>query len=102
MGEDDALELPAVLGAAHAEAGRLRREGILTEAFCRELDARFEAAAVRALRVPAFSERSAKLRRAARRVVPSRARPPLRRLASMADRVLRRVFEIAESRLERR
>ncbi|MCU1488754.1 MAG: hypothetical protein JWM85_159, partial [Acidimicrobiaceae bacterium] len=58
---------------------------------------RFEAAATAALRVPALAERSARLRRVARRVVPARAKPFVRRLARLADRALRMGFE----RLER-
>lgn len=62
----------------------------------------FEVAAVRALRVPALTERSARLRQVARLVVPERARPVLRRLASVVDALLRRGFELAEGLVARR
>ncbi len=87
--------------AAAAEARRLRSSGTVTEAFERDLDARFEEAAVRALRVPALAERSARLRRAAKRVVPDKARPPLRRLVRLGDQIVREVFALAESRRRR-
>ncbi len=92
----------AVVAAAEADAARLRDEGIVSDAYAHELDVRFEAAAVRALRVPALGERSAVLRRFAKRVVPERARPFVRRAAFRGDRTFRRAFELAESRLARR
>jgi len=91
--------LTAAVAAAEADARRLRAEGIVTDAYVQELDARFEAAAVRALRVPALGERSARLRRLAKRVVPKRARPLVRRAARRGDQAVRRAYELAESRL---
>jgi hypothetical protein len=91
-----------IVAAAEADAARLRSEGTVGDSYERELDERFELAAVRALRVPAFAERSAVLRRAAKRVVPRRARPLARGLAHRGDRALRRAFELLESRRHRR
>lgn len=67
-------------------AGRLRADGAWSLADDAELDRRFEAAAVAALRVPAIAERSARLRRVGRRVVPERLRPAVRRAAGVLDR----------------
>jgi len=99
----DKGDAPAiVLTAAHLEVARLERAGIVTPADEARLDARFEVAATAALRVPAFAERSAALRRLATRVVPPAARPPLRRGARLADRVLRRLYVGLESARSRR
>lgn len=98
-GADDTFR--GVLEAAHAEAARLRSADIVSAAYESELDARFEAAARRALRVPTLAERSARLRRIAKRVVPASARPMARRGARLADRAVRDVFEFVESRLGR-
>ena len=87
--------------AATAEARRLRADGVVTAAFERDLDERFELAASRALRVPALAERSARLRRVAKGVVPERARPPLRRLVRVLDVLARRGFELVESKVRR-
>ena len=93
---------PAQLArGAAVEARRLRADGVLTAAFERDLDERFELAATRALRVPALAERSARLRRVAKGIVPEGARPPLRRLVRALDAVARRGFELAESRMRR-
>lgn len=72
-------------GAARAAA--VRRAAQWSAADDAELDRRFEAAAVAALRVPALAERSAYLRRVGRRVVPERLRPVARRAAGVVDRV---------------
>jgi hypothetical protein len=72
------------------------------ESYEAELARLFEVAAVRALRVPVLTERSARLRHVARLVVPERARPVLRRLASVVDALLRRAFELVEAVVERR
>jgi len=75
------------------EASRLRAQGTVPPEFLAELDHRFEQAAERALKVPAFAERSAVARRIARRVVPAPARPLLRRAGARTDRLLRRLAE---------
>ncbi|MDA8291274.1 MAG: hypothetical protein M0Z33_06285 [Actinomycetota bacterium] len=89
---DGAGLVAEILREAASEAGRLRASGVVSAEFERELDSRFESAAVRALRVPAIAERSVRARSVARRVVPARARPAARRIARAGDRVLRAAF----------
>ncbi len=79
------------LGGDVARRGRDRAAGVReagqwTSVDDAELDRRFEAAAVAALRVPALAERSAFLRQVGRRVVPERLRPAARRAAGLVDR----------------
>jgi hypothetical protein len=89
----DSTDVDTLVRSAVDEAARLRAAGTVTPAFLSELDARFEQAAERALKLPAFAERSARLRRIARRVVPAPARPALRRAGARLDRALRQVAE---------
>ncbi|HUY29572.1 MAG TPA: hypothetical protein VMV02_01090 [Acidimicrobiales bacterium] len=98
---DEGASVGSLLRDAAREVERLRSSGLVPERFERELDARFEAAAVRALRVPAFAERSARLRALARRVVPRAARPAARAAARAGDRLLRGVYTRLESTVRR-
>lgn len=98
MADDVQTLLDSVRRAARADAARLRSEGIVTEQYERDLATRFESAAVKALRVPAFAERSALLRRLAKRFVPERARPGVKLVLRELDRALRAGFELVESR----
>ncbi|HVC25132.1 MAG TPA: hypothetical protein VND23_05190 [Acidimicrobiales bacterium] len=95
------VDADALVRDASREAERLRASGVITEQFERELDERFEAAAVRALRVPAIAERSARLRAIARRVVPPAARPAARVAARAGDRLLRAAYSVVESAARR-
>ncbi|HTW98291.1 MAG TPA: hypothetical protein VMD59_05905 [Acidimicrobiales bacterium] len=72
-----------------AEARRLR-SGPNPAAFLAQLDAAFERAAEAALADPALAERSRRLRRIARGVVPERLHPAARQLAARADAAARR------------
>lgn len=81
-------ETPArrVADRGAATADRLRASKAWTGRDEAELDQRFEAAAVAALRVPALAERSAVLRRVGRQVIPARLRPMVRIAARSLDR----------------
>jgi hypothetical protein len=78
-----------LLEAAEADA-RALREGPCPPDFVAGLDAGFERAARAALADPALVERSLRLRRLARRVVPESMRPAARTLAGKADEAARR------------
>jgi len=87
-------------------AERIEREVVRiaerwTEADARRVEAAFEAAARAALRAPAL-ERSLRLRRVARHVVPGSARPALRRFAARLDAASRRIDRVLGPILPRR
>jgi hypothetical protein len=77
---------------AFLEAGRLVDEGRWSSARDAELAAAFESAAREALSRPSLAERSPRLRRVARVVVPARFRPMLGRVARGVDATLRKVL----------
>lgn len=77
---------PALARRGAARAATVRQAGQWSAAEDAELDRRFEAAAVAALRVPALAERSTFLRQVGRRVVPEQLRPAARRAAGIVDR----------------
>lgn len=79
---------PEIARRGAARAASLRASGTWTSADDAELDRRFEAAATAALRVPALAERSARLRRLGRRLVPTRLRPGAYRAARAVDRAV--------------
>ncbi|MGD0741686.1 MAG: hypothetical protein ABSA31_00085 [Acidimicrobiales bacterium] len=78
----------SLVAAARSDAARLAAEGRWTEADSAELGRVFERSAARALRTPRLAERSLVLRRFARRIVPARARPHLRRALAFVERPL--------------
>lgn len=75
-----------VASRGRQRAAAVRDDGQWSNADDAELDRRFEAAAIAALRVPALAERSAFLRQLGRRVVPEQLRPAARRAAGLVDR----------------
>ena len=88
MSEEPAPFASSVVAAARSDVERLAAEGRWTREDADGLDRLFERAATRALRTPRFAERSLALRRVARRVVPGRARPYLRRALAFVERPL--------------
>ncbi len=83
------LDAAPLVAAAQADAAALRA-GPCPPQFIAELDAGFERASRAALADPALAERSLRLRRIARRIVPESMRPTARQLAAHADTAARR------------
>lgn len=83
------LDAAPLVSAAQGDVAGLRA-GPCPPPFLAELDAGFERAAREALADPALLERSLRLRRIARRVVPESLRPAAKRLVAQADVAARR------------
>jgi len=98
----DELPFAELDAMARQRAEALSASGIFTPMDGADLDERFEAAAVKALRVPVLAERYAGLRATARKVIPEPVRPVVRRVVRVIDRVLRRGFEAGERLVGRR
>lgn len=92
------FDIDALTERATVDAERLRAEGIWSLADDVELDAAFGRAAVAALRAPVLAERSVRLRRIAKAVVPRALRPVLRTVVAHLDEISRRVASPGGSR----
>ncbi len=87
--DGEGLVTAALIAGALADAERLRAEPAMT-GYLAGLDASFERAADEALADPGLLERSIRLRRAARRLVPEPLVPVAKRAAAYADELGRR------------
>jgi hypothetical protein len=82
----DALS-DSIVADARNDVASLASEGRWSKADEAELERKFERATFDALRAPRLAERSVRLRRLARKTIPRRLRPKLRRGLARVERV---------------
>jgi hypothetical protein len=86
-----------------AEVDRVLAGGSWTLEHERALDARFERCAEQAMRVPAFAERSVRVRSVARRLIPKSLRPLVRAGAKRTERLVQTLHRlVTERNIDRR